>query len=197
MTPASKIDPELVADAPSGGVLRNDLGWALGVVFRSYVKAANAALAGTPGGARGYQVLSAATHSEPRSQVELAQQLGIDRTVMTYLLDDLERAGLVERRPDPADRRARRVLATVVGREVLCDLERRLQGAEEHLFAGLDSEQDRQVFRALLRRLATYADALDPITDACSTLAPLAGDAAAETTGAETAGADGAPAGRR
>ena len=31
---------------------------------------------------------------------------------MTYLLDDLEAAGLVERRPDPTDRRARRVAPT-------------------------------------------------------------------------------------
>ena len=35
---------------------------------------------------------------------------------MTYLLDDLEQAGLIERRPEPADRRARRVVATDAGR---------------------------------------------------------------------------------
>ena len=35
---------------------------------------------------------------------------------MTYLLDELRGAGLVERRPDPADRRARRVALTDDGR---------------------------------------------------------------------------------
>jgi DNA-binding MarR family transcriptional regulator len=35
---------------------------------------------------------------------------------MTYLLDSLAEAGLVERRPDPADRRARRIVATARGR---------------------------------------------------------------------------------
>ena len=74
-----------------------------------------------PGGPRGYQVLASAAVEGPRTQLALAQQLGLDRTVMTYLLDDLQKAGLVERRPDPADRRARRVVLTDAGRARLCD----------------------------------------------------------------------------
>ena len=89
--------------------LAGDLGWSLAVMFRAYVKAADAATAGMPGGHRGYQVLCAAARDEPGSQAAMAQRLGIDRTVMTYLLDDLEAAKLVERQPDPADRRSRRV----------------------------------------------------------------------------------------
>jgi DNA-binding MarR family transcriptional regulator len=73
---------------------------------------------------------------------------------MTDLLDEIQAAGLVERRPDPADRRARRVELTAAGRVQLCDLERRLQDAETHLLSPLDAaEQD--VLRALLERLAT------------------------------------------
>jgi DNA-binding MarR family transcriptional regulator len=150
-----------------GGVLSSDLGWALGVVFRSYVTAANAALADLPGGPRGYQVLAAATRGEPGSQLELAQHLGIDRTVMTYLLDDLAGAGLIERRPDPADRRARRIAATTPGRDLLGVLDRRLQAAEHQVLAGLESGDDRRVFRALLRQVATHASALDPAPAAC------------------------------
>ena len=36
-------------------------------------------------------------------QARIAERLGLDRTVMTHLIDDLEEAGLVERRPDRAD----------------------------------------------------------------------------------------------
>lgn len=150
-----------------GGVLSGDLGWALGVVFRSYASAANAALADLPGGPRGYQVLAAATRGEPGSQLELARHLGIDRTVMTYLLDDLAGAGLIERRPDPADRRARRIAATTPGRDLLGVLDRRLRAAEHQVLAGLDSGDDRRVFRALLRQVATHASALDPAPAAC------------------------------
>ena len=152
-----------------GGALADDLGWALGVLFRAYSKAANAAFTDIPGGPRGYQVLTAVGRSDPRSQLELANHLGVDRTVMTYLLDDLERAGLIERRPDPADRRARRIVATAAGRELGCGLTKRLRAAEDHVLAGLDDQAEQETFRALLQRLATRANDLDPVHNACYT----------------------------
>jgi DNA-binding MarR family transcriptional regulator len=142
------------------------LGWGLGVVFRAYVTAAHAAVADLPGGPRGYQVLSSAARGAVGSQVALAQHLGIDRTVMTYLLDDLEAAGLLTRRPDPADRRARQIVATDKGTELLIALDRRLQEAEAHLLGSLD-EDARQSFRAQIRLIATQANALDPVVSPC------------------------------
>jgi DNA-binding MarR family transcriptional regulator len=164
------------------GVLGDDLGWALGVVFRSYVKAAGAAFADLPGGPRGYQVLAAAVRGQLASQLALAQHLGVDRTVMTYLLDDLERAGLIERHPDPADRRARRIVGTTAGRELLDELDRRLQAAECEVLAGLENEADRGTFRALLRQLASRARELDAEPDPCEIaqqISPAAGLGAA------------------
>jgi DNA-binding MarR family transcriptional regulator len=146
--------------------LAADLGWGLAVVFRAYVKAADTATEGVPGGHRGYQVLCAAARDEPGSQAAMAQRLGIDRTVMTYLLDDLEGAGLVERQPDPADRRSRRVVATARGRAVLGDLDARFARAEQHLLAGLDAGQQ-AAFRTLLGDLATHVNDLDPVATAC------------------------------
>jgi DNA-binding MarR family transcriptional regulator len=146
--------------------LADDLGWGLGTVFRAYVKAAHEAVADLPGGPRGYQVLSAAAQGAVGSQLALAQHLGIDRTVMTYLLDDLEAANVIERRPDPADRRARRVVATQQGIELLTTLNERLRAAEAFLLAPLD-EEARGSFRAQVRLLATRIDALDPIESPC------------------------------
>jgi DNA-binding MarR family transcriptional regulator len=170
MTTASRprADAAPGPDSGCGGALADDLGWALGVVFRSYAKAASAAFADVPGGPRGYQVLAVSARGESRSQLELAHHLGVDRTVMTYLLDDLERGGLIERHPDPADRRARRVAATPRGRELLGDLDARLRAAEEHVLAGLGSDGARRDFRAMLRQLATHVNALDPVPDACT-----------------------------
>src|ERR1700687_2849425 len=87
--------PRLVHSA-----LDDDLGFALGVIFRAYIKAANAVVCDIPGGPRGYQILVAAVQHQADRQGALAQRLGVDRTVMTYLIDDLEEAGLVERRAD-------------------------------------------------------------------------------------------------
>jgi DNA-binding MarR family transcriptional regulator len=137
-------------------VLKNDLGWALGAVFRSYLQAVSATFAEVPGGPRGYQVLAAAAREEPGSQLALAQHLGVDRTVMTYLLDSLAEAGLIERRPDPADRRARRIVPTARGRALLDGLGERLCAAEDQLLATLD-DGDQQTFRALLQRVAVHA----------------------------------------
>lgn len=152
-----------VGGAPSCvGALAGDLGWGLGVVLRAYATAAQAAVADLPGGPRGYQILSAAAQGAVSSQLALAQHLGVDRTVMTYLIDDLEAAKLIARRPDPTDRRARQVVATQLGTELLATLNDRLRAAEAHLLAPLELET-RETFRAQVRLLATRAEALHPV----------------------------------
>jgi len=161
--------PEAVSPADR---LAGDLGWGLAVLFRGYVKAADAVTEGLPGGHRGYQVLSAAARDEPGSQAALAARLGIDRTVMTYLLDDLVTAGLVERRQDPCDRRTRLVVATDHGRVVLADLEARFALAEQHVLAGLSAE-DQGTFRGLLAVLAQHVNGLDPVATACEVVAEI------------------------
>ncbi|TDV41735.1 MarR family winged helix-turn-helix transcriptional regulator [Actinophytocola oryzae] len=153
--------------------LDGDLGWTLGVVFRAYVKATNAAVGDLPGGHRGYQILTAATRDQPESQSALCQQLGIDRTVMTYLLDDLEAADLVARRAAPTDRRTRHVVATETGRARLADLDRRLAHAETHVLSGLSKDEQRSL-KALLGRLASHVNELDPVADTCTVVEDIA-----------------------
>jgi len=161
--------------SPDGCTLSTDLGWALGVLSRCYLKAVAATFADVPGGPRGYRVLAAAARDEHGSQLALAQHLGVDRTVMTYLLDGLAEAGLIERRPDPADRRARRIVATERGRALLDRLGERLRAAEDQVLAGLVNDADRLAFRTLLQRLAVHAATLDfAVPDACGAEAAAA-----------------------
>ncbi|WP_354643824.1 MarR family winged helix-turn-helix transcriptional regulator [Kitasatospora camelliae] len=122
-------------------------------VAHAYRTAVSAVLADLPQGARGYQTLAAVVHGAEPNQHALAGYLRIDRTVMTYLIDDLEAAGLVERRPDPADRRRRRILATALGVDTLHTLRRRVRAAEDGLLAALDPA-DRRALRDLLGRIA-------------------------------------------
>jgi DNA-binding MarR family transcriptional regulator len=144
--------------------VESDLGWVLGTITRSYLRIAAQAVADLPGGPRGYQVLTSAARGDAGTQLAMAQRLGVDRTVMTYLLDDLEKAGLVERKPDPADRRARRVVLTEAGQARLCDVERRLRRVEEHVLAPLDPAE-RDTLRTLLQRVAIATG--DERADAC------------------------------
>ncbi|EXU64213.1 transcriptional regulator [Streptomyces sp. PRh5] len=109
-----------------------------------------------PGGARGYLVLVALASGEPPSQVALAKEVSLDRTVMTYLLDDLEAHELITRRPDPRDRRARQVLLTDTGRTRLKQVRRSLAAAEARLLTDL-GDQDAEQLRTLLARVAQTA----------------------------------------
>jgi DNA-binding MarR family transcriptional regulator len=143
--------------ADCANAVRQDFGWALGMVFRALVKSANAAASNIPGGQRGFQVLTAVTHDGPGTQLALAQQLGVDRTVLTYLLDDLEGAGLIERQPDPADRRARRVVITDAGRARRDQLLARMGQVEQHLLGTLD-DAERAAFRHALQKTAAAID---------------------------------------
>ena len=135
--------------------------------MRAYLKVAKPAVNDIAGGRRGYEVLAAAARGEAGTQLALAQRLGVDRTVMTYLLDDMESCGLIERQPDPADRRARRVVATEHGLSVLASVHKHLRAAEDHVLSGLE-EPDRTQFRTLLHRLASRANAEDPVVNACA-----------------------------
>ncbi|MCQ9162752.1 MarR family winged helix-turn-helix transcriptional regulator [Arthrobacter sp. STN4] len=135
---------------------REDFGWTLGVLVRNYQNSSAAVMGGFPHGARGYQVLVAVVGGELPNQLALAQHLGIDRTVMTYLIDDFVKAGLVERRLNPADRRARLVVATARGAEVLAELQRSMGQVEDVVLAALEDDE-RKLFRTLLRRVACQA----------------------------------------
>src|SRR5690348_14911735 len=115
-----------VMDRP---VEHEDFGWALGAVLRAYHSSVLTQLGEVPHGPRGYQTLTEVVRGEHPSQLALAAYLGIDRTVMTYLIDDLVGAGLVERQPNPADRRQRKVVATAAGRRTLKDLQQRVRAA--------------------------------------------------------------------
>ena len=144
------------ADSQTPSIQGSVLGWSLTVLLREWSALVEDISRELPQGVRGYQVLSAAVHEPPRSQLALAQRLGIDRTVMTYLIDDLTAAGLIERQPDPTDRRARRLVATDAGRAELRKVERALRRAEGEALAPLDDDE-RAAFRALLCRIARHS----------------------------------------
>lgn len=135
--------------------LEDSLGWLLAQCFRAYGAAMEQAVADLPHGHRGYQALSGAAHCSARNQAELARQLGVDRTVMVYLVDDLATAGLVERIADPADRRSRLIRATPEGQRRLCATQDAIKGAEAAMLAPLEPAEQEQ-FRAMLRALAGH-----------------------------------------
>jgi DNA-binding MarR family transcriptional regulator len=106
--------PDACSRLPSA--LRESLCWPLARVGQAVMAAHNDALADYGLNMRSFAVLAMVTHGAVRSQLEIAKAVGLDKSTLVATLDSLEAVGLVERRPDPADRRARIVIATEKGR---------------------------------------------------------------------------------
>jgi MarR family transcriptional regulator, organic hydroperoxide resistance regulator len=98
---------------------------------------------------RDYIVLSALDKTPNLTQVELGKALGLDRTTLMTQLDRLERTGLVVRRSDPRDRRARIPEITEAGNTLRATVASACDSVEA---AAMDSfSQDQvQIFRRML-----------------------------------------------
>ncbi|WP_161499024.1 MarR family winged helix-turn-helix transcriptional regulator [Cryobacterium aureum] len=149
-----------------------DLGWNLAMVLRGYQRQLETAVDGLPGGVRCYQVLSTVIHRDPPSQQAIGAHLAIDRTVLTYLLDGMVDAGLVERIPDPTDRRARKIRATAEGASVLTRYEARVAAVEAGILSGIPADDGGRL-AALLGRLATSVHRADPTASPCEAVESL------------------------
>lgn len=130
-----------------------DLGWAIAMTGRGYAVLVDPVFASFPRGARGYQLLHTVIHKKLRSQMALADYLGVDRTVIPYMIDDLESAGYVARKSDPRDRRVRTVTATQDGLTKYRELTADLSHAEDQFLKDFSKDQR----AALLSGLSTLA----------------------------------------
>jgi len=102
--------------------------------------------------ARQVGILTMATELEPMTQKALADALGIDRTTMVTLLDDLEEKAYVTRQRHPRDRRAYLVEPTDAGRAAKIAAVQILDEQQRRFLAPL-SEGERHQLAALLKRL--------------------------------------------
>ena len=100
------------------------------------------------------------------TQKQLAIMVGIDGSSLVRLLDILARQGLIERRPDATDGRARLVSLTPEGEERVRAIRRELAAGEEEILADLsdpDIELMLRQFEIIDRRLgAMQLDLLEP-----------------------------------
>src|SRR3954454_1602712 len=105
-------------------------------------------LAAVGGSSATWLVLSSLKNGEHRTQGDLAAAVGVRQPTLTHHLDGLERAGLVTRDRDPANRRVQRVALTESGEALFVRLRRSAAAFEGRLRAGLDDDEV-----ALLRRI--------------------------------------------
>ncbi len=95
-----------------------------------------------------HPLLFSLSRRDGQSQKELADKLHIKASTITVMLNRMENANLIERRPDHEDRRISRVYLTEHGRKTSLEVKKILKRIDEECFNGFTVEE-----RVLLRRL--------------------------------------------
>lgn len=126
---------------------RREFAWALNDVFRLFQRSWNKRLRDSGLGVSPAQsrILTEVYRQGGLTQTALAENLGMEKAPLGRLLDRIEEMGLVERKPDPSDRRARLVYHTKKAE----DLDEPLWGAGRSMFEaalkGLSSQEIAQI----------------------------------------------------
>jgi DNA-binding MarR family transcriptional regulator len=104
-----------------------------------------------------YGILASLADRGPATQAPLADRLGLDRSDLVSLLDDLEARKYVVRRADPGDRRRKIVEITARGGAMLKKLDQLIFAADDEMLAVLTPEE-RATLARLLERILPPAD---------------------------------------
>jgi MarR family transcriptional regulator for hemolysin len=100
-------------------------------------------------------LLREAAHADGASQRQLAALMRIEPPTLVRQLDKLAEEGLVERRPDPDDRRVVRVVVTPAGQQRLAELHDVVHEVDDEL-RGILTKRDIEVLGRALPRIHAY-----------------------------------------
>jgi DNA-binding MarR family transcriptional regulator len=102
-----------------------------------------------------FSLLAALDEGGPASQADLSRRTTIDRSDIVATVNELAGQDLVERTPDPVDRRRNVVTITSTGRRRLRRVERLLDKVQDELLAPLSADERTQL-RGLLTRVVDH-----------------------------------------
>jgi len=106
-------------------------------------------------------VLFRLRQQEGLSQVDLAEVLELQPISLVRLLDRLVDHGLLERRPDPRDRRANRLFLTGAGRQLVDDLDGLRDSIATDVLRGMPAtkvETSLEALRDIKDRIKSFSD---------------------------------------
>jgi DNA-binding MarR family transcriptional regulator len=154
-----KVDFEA---GPGGGGPLDSLGFLLSQLGFVASRRFHAALAPLGIEPRHFLLLRFVAREEGRSQQALGEMLNIPPSRMVGIVDQLEERGLLERRPNPTDRRARALHVTPEGRRLMGQALQRAIAHESSVGTSLSAGERRQLV-ALLQKLAAEMQLLSGV----------------------------------
>ena len=128
--------------------LTSDLTWLLSQASFALARELSAAFEPLGVTMRGYQVLATAGAGS-FTQKELADRVGLDKTTMVATVDELEEAGLAERRPSKTDRRARVIGVTRAGKRKVAQGQKVVEQVQADVLSSLPPAERRAFIGAL------------------------------------------------
>ena len=99
-----------------------------------------------------FAVLQFLRRAPDLDQISLALRIGVDRTNIGVIVDQMEKRGLVERRVNPEDRRARLLRLTKPGLDMLLRVRPKTANVRDKIFSPL-TDAERETFYNLLERM--------------------------------------------
>jgi len=106
-----------------------------------------------------WNVLLELSRNEGVTQVELAHTLGIEAATLVRLLDGLESADLIERRPSEKDRRAKTLHLTAVASPLIVRMKEISAASRAEILEGIPP-QDLRIATTVLSRIAARLEIL-------------------------------------
>lgn len=140
---------------PSPPPLTEVLGYLLGQAHLQHRQVAEAEMASLDLKGKEFGALAVLVREGGMSQRELGARMGVDRTTMVAVADELERKGYIERTRNPSDRRAYALVPTASGRRTLKRAVTATARAEARFLAQLSAAEQRELKRLLRRLLET------------------------------------------
>jgi DNA-binding MarR family transcriptional regulator len=143
----------LTSDHDIGG---NDLdhliGYNLKRVYMIFIAEFRSAQAKNGLSTRSYSALSLIVGKPGITQSEIARKLGIERSGLVAIIDDLQARGYAVRAPVEGDRRVQALSPTEAGRAAYDAATAALKSNEEHLLSAL-TEKEQAAFRSILVKI--------------------------------------------
>ena len=148
-------DQRLPPRRPSDRAASHRVGYLLKHANLRYMQLTSAELEPLGISPREWAALNCLDEQHELSQREVAELLGVDRTTMVALVDELQAKGWVKRHPQPDDRRKNIVGLTRKGRDIMQRGARLIDDCERRFLAVLSEADAEQLKDALAAVIAT------------------------------------------